>query len=397
MKIKHIEIHHLQIPMNVKFAQSNNITQTSSSMLVKLYTYDGKVGLGESCPRTYVTGETPKSVRYDIKEVTSLICSMTFDTIEEIKKLVTEELPEMIGLSSICALELALLDGWCKTRKVTIWDALDLTPKSTYDYTGVIPFSNITALKPLLSKFAFKEIKIKVGNDLDKNLSQINAIKEVYGNDCPIRVDANSGWTLPEAMEQTTRLIEQNVQCIEQPFPTSMDKAMRCLTYNFGSWVAIMVDESLTDYKSGKRLIEQKACTRFNLKLSKNGGIFNSLKIYELAKMHGVRCQLGAHFGETSILTAAGLIFATIATELEALEGGMGTILLSKDVTDNPIMIGPEANIYIDQIKNKLGLGVGDDFNVNSLSENNSPSIIKPVSRESYFRFTLSKAAFRIR
>ena len=37
---------------------------------------------------------------------------------------------------------------------------------------------------------------------------------------------------------------------------------------------------------------------------------------------HGISVQLGAHFGETSLLTAAGIIFATLAKDLRAVEGG---------------------------------------------------------------------------
>jgi hypothetical protein len=63
------------------------------------------------------------------------------------------------------------------------------------------------------------------------------------------------------------------------------------------------------------------------------------MRIYELARANGIRCQLSAHFGETSILSSAGALFASLVPELSALEGALGTYLLREDICMQPLMV----------------------------------------------------------
>lgn len=358
MKIKKISIHHLQIPMRIRFAQSNSDAQASDTVIVQLETEAGTVGFGESCPRTYVTGEDFVSVYLELTSLEQELYQRSFDSFDSIYEYVCFDLPKRIGMASICALELALLDAWSRETHTSLIDVLGGTIRDIYDYTGVIPFGNTAKLKPIISRFKFKEVKIKLNANLEDNLERVQQMRDIVGPEVPIRVDVNSGWNFADGLEQTTRLIEQNINCIEQPFDPYKDGAMAYLTENYGEWVDIMADESLTTYESAGRLIEEKACNRFNLKLSKNGGILNTLRIYELAQQHGIPCQLGAHFGETSILTAAGLILASVASDLRAMEGGLGTYLLERDVCRDPLMIDFDAQIKGERLVGKYGLGV---------------------------------------
>ena len=55
----------------------------------------------------------------------------------------------------------------------------------------------------------------------------------------------------------------------------------------------------------------------------------------------GLRVQVGAQVGETSLLSAAGRHLAAHLPQLESAEGSFGTHLLSEDITADPIMFGP--------------------------------------------------------
>ena len=84
-------------------------------------------------------------------------------------------------------------------------------------------------------------------------------------------------------------------------------------------------------------LFSIKYATTSTLSFPKNGGFWNSLSLYELIQENGLSCQLGAHFGETSILTATGLLLASKAPALTAIEGGYGDYLLEKDIIPTSI------------------------------------------------------------
>jgi L-alanine-DL-glutamate epimerase-like enolase superfamily enzyme len=78
-----------------------------------------------------------------------------------------------------------------------------------------------------------------------------------------------------------------------------------------------------------------------NLRVSKMGGLLRSLEFLQAARRTGVRIIVGAHVGETSLLTRAGLAAAAAAGDaLVSQEGAFGTHLLQRDVVDAPLMFG---------------------------------------------------------
>ncbi len=60
-----------------------------------------------------------------------------------------------------------------------------------------------------------------------------------------------------------------------------------------------------------------------------------------MAAAAGLRCQLGCHVGETSILSAAGRHFATCAPELVYLEGSFSPFLFAREPVAQSVIFGP--------------------------------------------------------
>ncbi len=345
MKICKLAIHHLQIPLKFQFAQANHAAKRSNSILVELETEGGILGFGESCPRTYVTGECPSSVSSDLKRVQTLLWQKEFVEIEDIERFICDHLAVKVGPSALCALELALLDAWSKSYGEPLIESLGGHEKEEFRYTGVIPTGNFAKLRPFLSKFNFPQIKLKVGKDLKENMKQIDRIQEICGSQIPIQVDINTAWSWGDALVQIPAMMKRGIRIFEQPFLPKFDECMGKLTERFGSDAFIMADESATTPFQVLKLLEQGQCNRINLKISKHGGIFQTLNIYREAWRQGIYCQLGAHFGETSILTYAGLIVASCVPKLTGHEGGIGTYILETDLCDPSLRFDRQACI----------------------------------------------------
>lgn len=362
MKIKSINIRRVRIPLRLRFEQSNSSAAVSDSAVVELTTAEGHVGYGESCPRTYVTGEDFNSVEPDIRGAIAWLKNIEFQTIDDIRELATQELPRRIGLSAICALELALLDAFCKEDNTTLAAALGLQLPERVEYSGVLPLrspAGLEQLMPLVGRFGFRDLKLKVDGDLATNLARIEVVRAIFPAETPIRVDANCAWSREEALRQIPTLAAAGVQVFEQVFPKKADEEMARLQRHFGEQIFLMADESLTTRTSAERLIRQKACRRFNLKISKNGGLFNTLEVYRLAQQNDIECQLGAHFGEMSILTAAGILFAAMAGPLTAVEGGLGMHLLEYDLSSPSLQFDERAGISgLEGMLSSPGLGI---------------------------------------
>jgi muconate cycloisomerase len=76
------------------------------------------------------------------------------------------------------------------------------------------------------------------------------------------------------------------------------------------------------------------------LRLSKCGGLGAANRIRQIAAAAGIRCQLGCHVGETSILSAAGRHFAACGPELVYLEGSFSPFLFAREPVAQPLVFG---------------------------------------------------------
>jgi len=100
-----------------------------------------------------------------------------------------------------------------------------------------------------------------------------------------------------------------------------------------------------------------------NLRVSKMGGLLRSLRLLRSIRERGVGLIVGAHVGETSILTRAALTVANCARDiLVAQEGAFGTHLLNIDVADPPLMFGVGGVIDIDKLGTAGISGLGLDI-----------------------------------
>jgi len=91
------------------------------------------------------------------------------------------------------------------------------------------------------------------------------------------------------------------------------------------------------------------------------GGLLRSLTFLNDARGYGMQVIVGAHVGETSLLTRAALTVANSASDiLVAQEGAFGTHLLANDVIDSPLMFGRGGLLDVAQQKiiNDHGFGL---------------------------------------
>ncbi|MEM7371960.1 MAG: enolase C-terminal domain-like protein [Bacteroidota bacterium] len=370
MKIDSLTVRRLQIPLKTTFSQANNSTSLSDSMIAAVTTTSGIWGYGESCPRPYVTGEDPASVIEDIRKIQPALMNQTFEGLEDIQRLLQEEFGRLIRPAALCTIELALLDAWAKTHQQSVLEMLGGAYREHYQYCAVLPMASLSTAQQLLRRFrhiGFKEIKLKINEDLSLTQQKIALVKEVMGSSTRIRLDVNCAWDLATAKAQIPSLLEAGVTNFEQIFEATQLDQFKEITQEFGKDAQIAVDEGLNGPESAQRLIDEGIGNQFNLKISKHGGILATLDICQRARRHGVGYQLGAHFGETSLLSSAGIIIASLVEDLSSLEGAFGTHLLEYDISTTPLQFGKGGAIrdVSDQLA-PYGLGIQLSESLNS-------------------------------
>lgn len=349
-EIKRVEVSEVDLPFRHAFRHALKTRRFSNSIFVKIYLKGGVVGYGESLPRDYVTGETVESVFRELQPFLPRYAQETNFTDFESSARTVGELNELNGAAK-CCVEIALLDALGKFFNQSISALTGGAARKQLYSTAVIPAGSTgQTIRNALAVRAvgFKSAKLKVG--MGNELERLAILRTVLGKNTTIRVDANCAWGIHESIEKIAAMSRFHITAVEQPARSAA--AMKEITD--AVTIPIIADESLKTVQDAQDLCNAKACTIFNIRLSKCGGLFNALRIAETARRNGMRCGLGCQVGESGVLSAAGRHFACGVENIEYYEGSYGTFLLKEDVTTEHMTLG-----FRGRVKARTGPGLG--------------------------------------
>jgi muconate cycloisomerase len=329
MNVIKINLFQFSTPFKYEFHSPHIHRVRADSIVVELQFNNGISGYGESAPRPYVTGETCSTVTETIKDRFAKILFHqevnTFDDVEKTLDVLEKECRNRNHIaynSALGAIDIALLDALGKFQESPLHNFLGPVMENRILHSISIPFLNdkiITELYKKIKDLKIDSIKILVGNDQRDNIARLKLIRSLFGNYKAIRIEANGKWNLNQALANIENLKRFNISGIEQPVAKNDIEGLQEIKEKTG--IPVIVDESMSSLFDAKNLIDNKACDIINIKISKCGGLLKSKQIRDYAQSRNVRCQIGAHVGETSILSRAGKFFAMTTNNLFCFEG----------------------------------------------------------------------------
>jgi len=351
MRIEKIELIWVRLPFKISFKHFLARRNFSDNLIVKTTLGSGITGYGEGIPRKYLTGETIKT---------------TFKNKFLLKKLIKREI-DLDGIknftlhysrfkkynSLLCAAELSILDAYCKSRNIPVSKLIGKIKNKQISYSGIISadnFAKVAAIANEYKKRKVSQIKVKVGTNNDEK--RIGLIRKILP-DADIRIDANCAWSAKEAVAKINKLLKYDISAVEQPVKVNDFKGLGYIKKNTD--VPIIADESLINLQDAEKLLE--CADIFNIRISKCGGIFNSIKIYNYAKKHKKESVLGCQVGESGILSAAGRALAS-CLDFKYAEGSYNKYLLKKDITNEDLSVSKNFSA-----KSIYGSGIGVSIN----------------------------------
>ncbi len=333
----------LRIPFRIKFKHASAERKSTSTIWVEIS--DGLIkGLGESCPRLYVTGETVESALAWIARNEGPILSQC-DSVEHLKEWISRH--ENIidkNPSAWCAVELALLDFLAKKNNKTVESLLDLDDcAGAYQYTAVVGDDSNENTRQTINAYlsmGFDDYKIKLNGDLKKDIEKIQLFKELVinknsaearGKKRHLRLDANNLWGDDLSLAQDyIKKLDFPFMGIEEPLSVGKANSLSQLSQNLN--IPIILDESLCNTKDINAYADLPGKWIANIRVSKMGGLIRSLQLSQTLKHLNWKIIIGSQVGETSLLTRAALPVAGSAGDhLLAQEGAFGTLLLETD------------------------------------------------------------------
>ncbi len=150
----------------------------------------------------------------------------------------------------------------------------------------------------VLEAAAYPILKIKVGTPRDEEV--LRMIRE-EAPDKTLYVDANTAWTVKQAINAVAMLHEYGVEFVEQPLWKGDIEGLRLLRRR--SRLPIVVDESCETAADIPRLAG--AVDGVNIKLAKCGSLREAIRIVYCARAHGMLVMLGCMVESTLGIAAA--------------------------------------------------------------------------------------------
>ncbi|MBW2349643.1 MAG: hypothetical protein JRF20_00370 [Deltaproteobacteria bacterium] len=347
-KIEKAELYALKIPFKIDFTHAMASRSFSDSLIFKIEG-QGKRGFGEAIVRDYVSGEIGKGADLlkNAKKIIARILGPIFEkniSWEDGKEYLDSLTVELHELPLLCAVETAILDMFCNSSGEDIYDLLKKEPlKQSIQYGGILPMLPLSAAEYFLDiyeKANIRNIRIKVGTDLDYNEEILKLSREKLGRDFDLRIDANASWSLEMALNNLKLCRKYGIFRIEEPFGRHREEILFLLKDPENRDFQFVADESALTVSDIETMAKNRSYHMINLRLSKNGGLLKILKMAEIAEKEGLLYQVGCHVGETGILSALGRVVASILPEAVYVDGSYDSYLLSENITSEDFSFG---------------------------------------------------------
>ncbi|MGW0086588.1 o-succinylbenzoate synthase [Streptomyces sp. NPDC003393] len=207
------------------------------------------------------------------------------------------------------ALEMAVLDAELRTHDVSFATALGSTRDSVPCGVSVGIMDSVPQLLDVVGGYlddGYVRIKLKIEPGWD--VEPVRAVRERFGDDLMLQVDANTAYSLSDA-PQLARLDPFELLLIEQPLEEEdllghAELARRIST-------PVCLDESIVSARSAADAITLGACSIVNIKPGRVGGYLEARRVHDVCVAHGVPVWCGGMI-ETGLGRAANVALASL-------------------------------------------------------------------------------------
>lgn len=314
---------------------------------------DGAYGLGEAPAVWRVTGESLASARACVEG--PLAAVLTGRDPDDLVPLLHDVASAVVGNPGArAAVDVALHDLVGRRRGVSLTTLLG-------GRAGAVPTGvTVAAGEPDAMAGTARErvddgfdvLKLKVGQDPDRDVAGVLAVRAAVGPDVTLRLDANQGWSPRGSVRAVTALEDAgaDLELVEQPVAGWDLAGLRFVRDHVAT--PVLADESVFDLRDLVEVIRTDACDLVNVKLAKAGGLLPARTLLELARAHGLGTMVGSMLeGPVGVGAAAGLAAAYGTTVVPDLDGAWW-------LAEPPLAGGPTYDGALLRLPDSPGLGI---------------------------------------
>lgn len=358
LRIKSVKVFFVRVPLRFSVEHALAARKENTTGFLILTADDGKVGVGEFLARDYVMGETRDQIVEYLRQLAPRLTGTEIGDPVHFIRALWQEGEEAAGKGgAVGALDLALLDVWGKQNSIPAAGLLKPGAperRRTLDFSGIYPFASGLKLAALDFVYArllgVTDLKVKCSGKVERDANYVRHIRDAFPYRVEIRLDLNASLSPEDAEEYFMRMLEQGVSWFEQPFPKGDWEASAYFQEMFRKDAVLCADESVCTGSDLDRVLHEGAFDAINIRIGKNGGLVAAWDIYGRALAAGLKVQLGALVGETSVLAFAGLHFAAAAGTLVHYEGCFGRYLVGWDLIKPSLTFSRHGRVSLERL-----------------------------------------------
>lgn len=350
-KIKNVLIEPINIPLNESFKIATGTKYNIENVLLTVQLENGIEGYGEAAPLEPINGENQATVLATLKSCHDFLIGQDVADYRQISKHLKSVFWAQI--TARCAIEMALIDAFTKTLNIPLYKFLGGAVETLEtDYTIDIVAPEVArANAEKLMKKGYRTIKTKVGKNLIQDIDRLLAIRQ-GAPECKLMLDANQGYTAPQAVHFLNELDKNNIRPVIFEQPVIKHDLMGMKFVKEHTSVPIAADESVFTSADAIRIVQTGCADLINIKLMKSG-IVESLDIAAIARSANIGLMIGC-----MLETKLGL---SCSVHLAAGLGGFSFIDLDPhlDPSQEPFAGGADfADPHWQLSKTKPGIGI---------------------------------------
>jgi L-alanine-DL-glutamate epimerase-like enolase superfamily enzyme len=351
-RIKNIEVWRADLGNTKPYTIAFKTVDQVLNAFVEIELENGFTGIGSGNPSEYVVGENLEQCMQALQDKNlQFLIGRDIRELHQLLFEIAEKFP--VNPSARAALDIALYDAFTKYLDVPLVKYLGqkINSMPTSNTIGIKSIDDTVREAGEYIKKGFKILKVKLGKDLGEDIERVVKLREAFGQDIVIRIDANQGYDVNQTISFFEKTKFLNIELIEQPLPAKAINEMKALPDEIKNFIA--ADESLITPKNALELVQPPVAAKiFNIKLMKCGGVSQALKIANIAAQSNTDLFWGCNDESIVSITAAlHAAFSCANTKYIDLDGSLD--LVRDEVVGGFIL--KEGVMYCSE---KAGLGV---------------------------------------
>ena len=310
------------------FRIATGTSTESTTILVRVV--DGELeGWGEACPSRGVLGESLEDAVESLRRVAGLVGRADYSGLDRISEFVGS----LDATPSVkAALDMALLDLYARSLGRPLWRLIGgYRDRVETDITiGIMEPGEMAERAVRYVEQGFRVLKLKLGEDPERDVERVRAVRDAVGEGVRIRVDANQGWSVADALRVIDRIASYDVELVEQP--TRWDDLEGLVEIRAESPLPIALDETVKTPEDALAVVQLGAADIVNIKLMKSRGLLGAIRIAHICEAAGVKNMVGC-FGESRVGITAAVHLAQAVRNIEYYDLDSDLLLAEQHVS----------------------------------------------------------------